>query len=126
MAWEKAYSGDIVKNTPREIKEVVVRARSMAPEALETLYEVMSNPRTSAKVRVDAASVILDRALGRAPQLNFNIDVDSEREQTREQVIAIARQAFLAVERGDVVEIEVPDGEPDSSPAGEEIPPGEA
>lgn len=122
MAWERAYSGEMVKNTPREIREVIVKARAFAPEAVETLVELMRNPRVSTKVRLDAANSILDRACGRAPQLNFNVDLDSEREQTREQVIAIAREAFLAMERGDVIDIEVVNDEPDSSPAGNPVP----
>ena len=126
MAWEKAYTGEVVKNVPQEIRRVISRAREMAPEALETLFEVMISPRSTAKVRVEAASIILDRALGRAPQLNFNIDMLAEREQTREQVISLARQVFLAVDRGEIIEAEVLNGESDRSGAGEEVLPGEA
>ncbi len=125
MAWEKAYTGEVVKSVPQEIRRVISRAREMAPEALETLFEVMISPRTTAKVRVEAASIILDRALGRAPQLNFNIDLDAEREQTREQVISLARQTFLAIDRGEIIEAEVLNGESDRSGAGEEVLPGE-
>lgn len=126
MAWEKAYTGEVVKNVPQEIRRVISRAREMAPEALETLFEVMISPRSTAKVRVEAASIILDRALGRAPQLNFNIDMLAEREQTREQVVSLARQVFLAVERGEIIEAEVLDGQSDSSGSGETVLPGEA
>lgn len=126
MAWEKAYTGEVVKNVPQEIRRVISRAREMAPEALETLFEMMISPRSTAKVRVEAASIILDRALGRAPQLNFNIDLDAEREQTREQVISLARQVFLAAERGEIIEAEVLDGQSDRSGSGETVLPGEA
>lgn len=42
-------------------------ARGYTQEAIQTLYEIMSNRKESAKARVAAANSILDRGWGRPP-----------------------------------------------------------
>lgn len=127
MSFSSAYTTDIVRNTPAEITKVIRLARKYAPDAIETLFEIMTDPRSSKKVRVDAAQVLLDRAMGRAPQLQFNVDLDAQMEEDRAAVASMARQVFLAVESGEVIDVtEERPLEPERDRAGETIPGGQA
>ena len=99
------YATDVVRNTPAEITQVVRLARKYSVEAVETLFKIMTSTRSSDKARLEAANSILDRAMGRAPQLQFNVDLESQREQTLQQVAIMARQVFLEVEKGEVIDV---------------------
>jgi hypothetical protein len=47
---------------------VKVAARELTPDAMDTLKQVMKDPKAPAAARVSAATAVLDRAFGRPPQ----------------------------------------------------------
>lgn len=53
---------------PRVPEDVKQMARGLAPEAIQTLAEIMRDKDATAPARVSAASIILDRGYGKAPQ----------------------------------------------------------
>jgi hypothetical protein len=64
-------------------------AREYAPQAIKTLKGIMANPKAPANARVSAASTILDRAYGKAPQ---SMDVNGNVTFTLEQLVLQARE----------------------------------
>jgi hypothetical protein len=65
--FQKGQSGN-PGGRPRLPEDVREMARGLSVEALQTLAEVMRDKRQSGAARISAASVILDRAWGKAPQ----------------------------------------------------------
>ena len=53
---------------PAALRDVTELARSYAPDAIKTLAAVMLDEETPPAARVGAASAILDRGFGKAPQ----------------------------------------------------------
>jgi hypothetical protein len=52
--------------------EIIQAARQMCPATLERLNEIVHSPDSKDRDRIDAAALILDRGLGRAPQAVFH------------------------------------------------------
>ncbi len=52
----------------KAIADLRVLARSVAPDAIQALVDVMSNPKSPPAARVRAATAILDRGYGRPGQ----------------------------------------------------------
>jgi hypothetical protein len=53
---------------PKELHEVIELARSYAPRAIETLASLLLDEDAAPTARIAAASAILDRGFGKAPQ----------------------------------------------------------
>ena len=53
---------------PKELRDVVELARTYAPDAINALASVMLNEDAPPAARIGAASAILDRGFGKAPQ----------------------------------------------------------
>lgn len=64
---------DVVKEA-REIQQI---ARGHAAQAMETLAEILENPMAQDSAKIQAATVIFDRAYGKAVQQNVNTNVDA-------------------------------------------------
>ena len=65
--FQKGQSGN-PGGRPKEIAEVKELAREHMPAAIEALASIMNNPKASDAARVSAASALLDRGYGKAPQ----------------------------------------------------------
>lgn len=63
---------------PKILKNLQELARDLTPKAMAALEAALASP----KERVAAASVILDRGYGKAPQLNHNINVNADGQKT--------------------------------------------
>ncbi len=75
--------GEVRNPRGRPKKDYVLAdlAQQHAEKAIATLVEVMSDPKASAPARVSAASELLDRGFGRAPQsLNVSATVSLSEE----------------------------------------------
>jgi hypothetical protein len=77
---------------PAEIREA---ALAHTPAAIETLAQIMQDPKVPPGVRVTAADKIMDRALGKAPQ---QVDVKGEKRDLLEY--SIADLVAIAYQRG--------------------------
>ena len=67
MPFKKGQSGN-PGGRPKEIAEVKELARAHMPAAIEALASIMNNPKASDAARVSAATALLDRGYGKAPQ----------------------------------------------------------
>src|SRR5215467_5572732 len=65
--FQKGQSGN-PGGRPKEIAEVKELAREHMPAAIEALASIMNNPKASDAARFSAASALLDRGYGKAPQ----------------------------------------------------------
>src|SRR5262245_26291041 len=65
--FQKGQSGN-PGGRPKEIAEVKELAREHMPDAIEALASIMNNPKASDAARVSAATALLDRGYGKAPQ----------------------------------------------------------
>src|SRR5262245_37687483 len=65
--FQKGQSGN-PGGRPKEIAEVKELARAHMPAAIEALASIMNNPKASDAARVSAATALLDRGYGKAPQ----------------------------------------------------------
>ena len=72
---------------PKIYRTVVDLARKRTVRALKTLTEIMEDATADAGARVKAASVLLDRGWGKAPQtLNINTAQKKPREMSLEEI----------------------------------------
>lgn len=53
---------------PKEVAEIRALCRQWAPEAAQTIYDIMTDIEVPAKTRLSAAQALLDRGFGRPPQ----------------------------------------------------------
>ena len=78
-SWAPGRSGN-PGGRPRAVLEVRDLARSCTQAAVETLLEIMTNPKAPAAARVAAAVAVLDRGWGRPPQaVAVAVEADSGR-----------------------------------------------
>jgi hypothetical protein len=75
--WKPGESGN-PGGRPKAIYDIMRLARSRAPEAVQTLYEIMSDKTASDRDRIVAAATLLDRGCGRAPVPVLHKGADSE------------------------------------------------
>jgi hypothetical protein len=82
---------------PEDVKEM---ARGLCPEAIQTLGEVMKDKDAPPAARVSAASTILDRGYGKAPQhiTAERVDSLSDAQLADELAAAIAGLRALGVD----------------------------
>ena len=78
---------------PRDVKEA---ARAMSIEALDTLGEIMRDPKQTGAARVAAANSILDRAWGKATQ---HITTERVQELTDEELTQELEATLEALRR---------------------------
>src|SRR5262245_44086824 len=65
--FQKGQSGN-PGGRPKEISEVKELAREHMPAAIDALVSIMNNTKASDAARVSAATALLDRSYGKAPQ----------------------------------------------------------
>jgi hypothetical protein len=85
---------------PKAIVEVAAAARERTLEAIETLTSIMRSPKATPAARVSAATALLDRGWGRAPQtidLRHHADF---RTLTDDELTAIAAGEIMAPNGG--------------------------
>lgn len=89
IPFKKGQSGN-PRGRPRKDIDLAVLAQKHAEKAIATLVEVMSDERATPAARVSAASEILDRGFGRAPQsLDVKHDI-SFSEQFEDFIMSIS------------------------------------
>lgn len=64
------------KGRPKLLPEIQNIAQTYAGPVLKALNDIVHDPASNANARVAAASIILDRAYGKAPQTQTNINID--------------------------------------------------
>lgn len=67
MPFVKGQSGN-PGGKPKELKDVVLKARALTPLALRELKAILNDPEAGAQAKIQASSVIMDRAWGRPSQ----------------------------------------------------------
>lgn len=86
-SWKRGQSGNLAGRPTRPntieahkvVADVKAAARAMTPKALETLEQVMDDPKAPAGARVTAANAALDRAWGKpTQQVEANVGVTLE------------------------------------------------
>ena len=97
--WVKGESGNPL-GCSKEVWNVIRNARGKSNEAIEIAYEIMCDDRIRAQDRLKACEIILERGLGKAPQLNVNVDGDTK--VGKNAVAVVARQVFLSLQKGDL------------------------
>ena len=97
--WVKGESGNPL-GCSKEVWNVIRNARGKSNEAIEIAYEIMCDDRIRAQDRLKACEIILQRGLGKAPQLNVNVDGDTK--AGKNAVAVVARQVFLSLQKGDL------------------------
>jgi hypothetical protein len=82
---------------PEDVKEL---ARGYSVEAIETLATIMKDVGQSGSARVSAASTILDRGYGKAPQhiTTERIETLSDEQLARELALAISGLRKLGID----------------------------
>lgn len=100
--------------------EAAAAAEELAPDAIKALGEIINDPQAPASSRVSAASEILDRAYGRAPQsikVNAELSFSEQFEQFIRELNAartIDHDRLASQDRRvDAIELEVCDGVPE-------------
>lgn len=66
------------KTIAKEAREIQKIAQEHADRAMERLAEIVNSPSSQDSVAIAAASVILDRAYGKANQTNINANVSAD------------------------------------------------
>lgn len=83
---------------PRQVRELLALARQSVPRALALAAEFVENTQLDARVRLDAAKVLLGYGLGSAPKLETPAD-DEElaalRAMSDEELERVVRQRFI-------------------------------
>ena len=67
MPWVKGQTGN-AGGRPKELTDVRVLARSRSKEAINTLYEIMTDTKAPPAARIAASVALLDRGYGRPEQ----------------------------------------------------------
>ena len=67
MPWVKGHSPN-PGGRPREVADIRKLARSRGKEAIDTLYEIMTDEKAPPAARIAAATALLDRGYGRPEQ----------------------------------------------------------
>ena len=70
MPWVKGQTGN-AGGRPKELTDVRVLARSRSKEAINTLYEIMTDTKAPPAARIAASVTLLDRGHGRPEQNRF-------------------------------------------------------
>ena len=85
---------------PKELRDIIDLARSHAPEAIESLAQIMTNLETQPAARVAAANAILDRGFGKPRQ---SVEVGQQGRSWAEIVLEAhaAREVEKAPDRGE-------------------------
>ena len=99
----KGHSGN-PGGIPREIHQALRLARSRSGQAIQVAYNILMDKDEAARDRLKACEIVLERGLGKAPQLNYSINVDEGSEESKAEVAILARQALAAINSGDVAE----------------------
>lgn len=107
------------RGRPKKDYEVAAEAAKYAPLAIKTLADICANEASPEPSRISAASTLLDRAFGRAPQsinmkteLTFSEQFEDFIRQINAKVVngSVADQSS----RLDAIELSVCDGVPES------------
>lgn len=104
------------RGRPKKDFEAAAAAAKLAPDAIKALGEIINDPQAPASSRVSAATEILDRAYGRAPQsikVNAELSFSEQFEQfIRELNARTIEHDRLAHQSGrvDAIELSVCDG----------------
>lgn len=91
----------IYEKVALEAHEVQRKARMSANDAMDTLDEIVKDPSAQHSARIAAAQVILERAYGKASQVNINAQVNPDAknsEVTDKQLDERIRQTLKRVE----------------------------
>ena len=67
MPWVKGASGN-PGGRPREVADIRKLARSRGKQAIDTLYEIMTDKKAPPAARIAASVALLDRGYGRPEQ----------------------------------------------------------
>ena len=94
--FKKGHSGN-PGGRPAVIAEIQQLARKHTGEAIDTLTAIMKDSSASPAARVSAASILLDRAGGKAPQF-IQEEFKSVQEMSKQQLLAIIAQGADAPE----------------------------
>lgn len=72
----KFLPGNCSGGRPATSPEIREMCKALSPRAIEIAHEILNSKKTSARDKLTAASLILDRAYGKAPQA-VSMDVTS-------------------------------------------------
>lgn len=117
MTFKPGQSGN--PSGVRKAKVSVVRlARKYTQSAVNTLHEIMTDPRAMALARVKAADILLDRAWGKAPQAIALATIDGGNHQIARDALAallatpVGHQALAAIRQSLPVQVIDMPGDP--------------
>ena len=104
--WKKGESGNPA-GCNKTVFEAITFARPKSKEALRVALTLMMDETVRAQDRLKACEIILERGLGKAPQLNLNVDA-TDTPAAKKTVNILARQVLLTLQKGeDVIDAEV-------------------
>lgn len=105
--WKKGESGNL-RGCSKEVYEAIKFARSKTKEALMVALCLMADETVRPQDRLKACEIILERGLGKAPQLNLNVEA-GDGPAARKAVNVIARQVFLTLKKGEEIDVDSED-----------------
>lgn len=100
--WKKGQSGNPL-GVGKTVAAAITYARSKTKEALQVAEELMYDETVPPRDRLKAVEIILERGLGKAPQLSLTVDA-SDHGGTKKAVADLARQVFLVLQRGGIAD----------------------
>lgn len=113
----KGHSGN-PGGVPREVINAIRFARSQTGPAIRVAVNIMMDKTEAARDRLKAVEIVLDRGLGKPPQLSYAVNVDDRTEEAK-SVARLAREVLAVVnDNQDAITIEmerVMEGEDDGS-----------
>jgi hypothetical protein len=86
MAKPPAYKWQPSKAAVIEVSRL---AKESSARAMRTLVDIMSDAEADPRVRVQAASLVLDRGVGKVPNVNHNTSDRTPREYSDAELMAI-------------------------------------
>ncbi len=102
--FKKGQSGN-PSGRPKDVHKLASVARSYAPNAIDTIVEIMNDPNEHGQVRLTAASILLDRGFGKSlsqKDISVNVGVgDSYLDALRE----VNSRPKIKLVDGEVVEV---------------------